>query len=266
MINPFVVAATVFMLCAVLPAAAGDEADCNQFDDFNLSIAGCTRLIESGRLEGENLADTYFHRAFAYQRNNDFDRAIADYSTSIALRPASPTHNLRGMIYLGKSENDRAIADFDRAIELDPNHIPPYCGRGRVLFNQGDFQSAIPSLKRCSDESHNSYSPLWLYVAERRVGQDDTAALNAKAATLLEDEWPRPLFELYLGNQSADKSLASVTASHQRCFAHFFIGEWHLLLGEDDAAVSALRAAVEACPKNERTFASAVAELRRMGK
>ena len=62
------------------PPPQPDETICwrsNAHDALN----ACTRLIDAGR------PDFYFYRAQIYFRNGDYDRAIADLSAFIQLKP-----------------------------------------------------------------------------------------------------------------------------------------------------------------------------------
>jgi rhomboid protease GluP len=49
-----------------------------------------------------------------------------------------------------------------------------------------------------------------------------------------------------------------------KCEAEFYIGEWHLLRGNNADARSALQAAADTCPKGFVEYDGAVAELKRL--
>jgi lipoprotein NlpI len=48
-----------------------------------------------------------------------------------------------------------------------------------------------------------------------------------------------------------------------RCLAHFYVGEWHLLRKEFADATADLKAAVELCSRDVTEYRAAVAELAR---
>jgi len=67
-----------------------------------------------------------------YQRQEKYDRAIADFDQAIKLDPKSAiAFANRGWTYLNKREYDRAIADLDKATALDSNLYAAYTGVGR---------------------------------------------------------------------------------------------------------------------------------------
>ena len=45
----------------------------------------------------------------------DYDKAIADYSSVILLAPAGEVYNARGAAYLKKGDKEKAQADFNTA-------------------------------------------------------------------------------------------------------------------------------------------------------
>ena len=96
--------------------------------------------------------------AFYLKRGGDFsdvhqyDRAIADYTTAIRLKPDyAEAYNDRGFAYYRKGDVERAIADYTRAIELRPNYPKAYNSRGVAYMAHGygaaksvpDFDRAI---------------------------------------------------------------------------------------------------------------------------
>jgi len=91
----------------------------------------------------------YYSRGVAHGRSGDADRAIADYTKAIELKPDRMTvYYNRGVIYHKKGEIDRAIADYTKAIELEPDGSGPYSNRGAAYKAQGDHDAAIRDLTR----------------------------------------------------------------------------------------------------------------------
>src|SRR5262249_19852016 len=76
--------------------------DCSQRDNADLSIQGCTTLIE----QHPRYSIPYRNRADAYLIKGDYDRALADYTKSIEIDPRNPlTFNNRGYVYSSKGES-----------------------------------------------------------------------------------------------------------------------------------------------------------------
>ena len=102
--------------------------------DPDLSIGGCTAMIQSGRETPENLARAFSHRGLAYARKGQDDSAIQDLDQAIRLNPNdAEAFSNRGYAYNGKREYDSAIQDLDQAIRLNPNDANTFSNRGAVL-------------------------------------------------------------------------------------------------------------------------------------
>jgi rhomboid protease GluP len=71
--------------------------------------------------------------------------------------------------------------------------------------------------------------------------------------------------DLFLGRRTVDATLSAASNPPERCEAQFYGGEWKLLQGDRAAAVTALKAAVETCPKTFIEYKGAQAELKRLG-
>jgi tetratricopeptide (TPR) repeat protein len=101
---------------------AGPIDDCNQQEDVDRRLRGCSRLIEEGGSDKEKLAAAYINRGNAYFGKRDYDRAIADYSKVIELNARhTEAYNNRGAAYEKKDDHQRAIADYRKAFSIDPH-------------------------------------------------------------------------------------------------------------------------------------------------
>jgi len=87
-----------FVLAAglIAPALADDRADCRGTGAPEAVIAACTRVIGTGAVQGNQLADLYAARARAYRSQADLDRAIADFDEAIRIDPFSSCEATRG--------------------------------------------------------------------------------------------------------------------------------------------------------------------------
>jgi tetratricopeptide (TPR) repeat protein len=116
--------------CATVPAEA--------------AIPYCTRAIDSGEFEGNELAGIYLNRGLRYDYMGDYDNALDDYDEAIQIDPNfAKAFNNRGGVYFKKKEHDRAIADYDEAIRLDPNYANAFLGRCAVYDAKADYDRAI---------------------------------------------------------------------------------------------------------------------------
>ena len=95
-------------------------------------------------------ADAYLMRGEILSGNQQYDRAIADYTAAIELKPDyAEAYNNRGFAYYLKGEFERAISDYTRAIQLRPNYPKAYNSRG-VVYMQGGYGAAksVPDFDR----------------------------------------------------------------------------------------------------------------------
>ena len=115
----------------------------------DIRIVACTRNIQSGRFTGQNLAIAFTNRGLAYKSKGQWDRAIADFSEAIRLKPDFDTaFNNRGNAYYGKGIFDRAIKDYDEAIHLNPDNGQTFANRGLTYEKKGVPTQSLLDFKR----------------------------------------------------------------------------------------------------------------------
>ena len=103
-------------------AWADAKLDCQQHEDRDRQLNGCTRYIEENQANRRELAVAYFFRAAAYLHKGDKNLAIADLTKVIEHNPKSAAaYGMRGLVQFNRGEYDRVIPDFTKAIELEPN-------------------------------------------------------------------------------------------------------------------------------------------------
>jgi Flp pilus assembly protein TadD len=79
-----------------------------------------------------------------YAAQNQWDRAITEFSQAIDLNPKiARAYSGRGSAYSKRGEYDSAIADFTQSIGLDPNYAPAYIGRGDAYDSKKGYSNAI---------------------------------------------------------------------------------------------------------------------------
>ena len=85
----------LFAAAPAFGASKKDANDCQQADDLDRSIAGCTRILnDRGESQG-NRAVSYHNRGVAWYDKGDSDRAIADHTEAIRLEPSVRCQKLR---------------------------------------------------------------------------------------------------------------------------------------------------------------------------
>ena len=106
------VTSLAFAVLVMVPglAAADDAADCAK-ETGEDAIAACTRRIESGGVNGHELAVMLDHRGLAMRRKGDIDRAIADFDEAIRRAPnfAEPVFRRAVIVFAGADVAASAI-------------------------------------------------------------------------------------------------------------------------------------------------------------
>ena len=82
-------------------------------------------------------------RASLYERQKDWEKAITDWTSLIALKPEASAYEHRGDALVEARAFDRALADFTKAIELDPKDADLLVARARAKRLSGDRAGAL---------------------------------------------------------------------------------------------------------------------------
>lgn len=146
-----------------------------------IAIQACTVLIRND----PNDAKAYSDRGVEYAKIGDYDRAIADYSKAITIRPDFvQAYNNRGVSFLsGKDDPSRAIADYTKAIDLNPRFVYAYLNRSSAYSYIRAYDSALKdftvaiSLNAASNTAF--YSRAKAYEA---LGRKDDAIVDYRQA------------------------------------------------------------------------------------
>ena len=134
--------------------AAGEDdalAQCGGRDP-EVAIKACTVLIETGRLDSENLPRIIAQRANAHANKFDYDRAIKDYNHAIKLRPEFwIAFDGRGLAHANRLNFELAIKDYDQAIKLKPDAAKAYYHRGLAKFGLCDLDGADADIAKARE-------------------------------------------------------------------------------------------------------------------
>jgi tetratricopeptide (TPR) repeat protein len=86
----------------------------------------------------------FYTHAGAALNLKQYNRAIADYSEALRLRPASgaDVYKLRGRAYYRNGDYKHAVADYDEQLKLDPKDVGTLLNRGDALRAMGEFARA----------------------------------------------------------------------------------------------------------------------------
>jgi tetratricopeptide (TPR) repeat protein len=89
-----------------------------------------------------NLTRAYNERGQIYLENGDPQKAIADFSSSIRVKPSLEGYYQRGQAYEALGQHEKAIADYDAAISEFREAPYAYRARAAAKRNAGDREGA----------------------------------------------------------------------------------------------------------------------------
>lgn len=128
-------------------------------ESFKKDVQNSTAIISNVTRKGKRLGQhglnatllmPYFQRALSFERLNQVDRAITDYTTCVTIDPTyAPAFFNRAGLHSANKNYDLAMADLDAAIKIDPSNMVFHENRALVLRLQGKFLEAIEETALC---------------------------------------------------------------------------------------------------------------------
>jgi len=201
------------------------------------TIASYTKLINSERYNGSDLARLYWDRGRQYTALRHFEKANQDLSSAIGLKPAYiNAYLLRASVRATLQKYKGAYLDYARVLELDPNNLNVFKYRGALNFVLGKFADAVNDYKRyLRIKPDDLYRIIWLYLSETYNNRKAKSTIHQYLNGVNLDLWPGAIIKLYVGDitfddlQTAFKTnQLSMTAGHA-CEAYFYLGQYFLL-------------------------------------
>jgi len=98
-----------------------------------------------------NDSAVYYNRGQAYFRKGDYNKAINDFTKSLAIKPHYSTYYNRGLAHWNNGSPKQAIVDYTSAIEMQPSNSNAYCNRGVVYFENRMTEQAISDFNKALD-------------------------------------------------------------------------------------------------------------------
>lgn len=120
----------------------------------------------------DRLPIAYNNRGNYYRENGDTQKAIEDYTKTIALEPTYyRAYGNRGNLYVDQKQYDLALADYTKVLQLKPNSAHAYANRGGIYVEQQQFDNALADFKQALkiDNKHLNtyYKRGFLYLKQK---------------------------------------------------------------------------------------------------
>ena len=138
-------------------------------EKFDIGLAACSRMIDSGRYKDKGLASIDRARASWKEKKRDLDAALADYGVSIRLDPDNvESYDYRADVYQDKGDLDAALQEYDRETKIDPTYAAAYYSRGQIYEKKGDLDKAraeynaalaVPTINRIAQWAQDKRAP-----------------------------------------------------------------------------------------------------------
>ena len=160
--TPLIALTVVTALMASTSAWSGQNEDwcfADQETTPEEALAGCTALIDGGKLSRDKLATAYTTRCVVHTQRKANDLAIADCTQSIAINDKDAgTYAQRGEAYCQKGDIEKCVADFEQAMRLDPDDPSFTYLRGVARADAGDADGGIADLTKAIEKDPGSVS------------------------------------------------------------------------------------------------------------
>jgi lipoprotein NlpI len=147
--------------------------------------------------------------------------------------------------------------------------LPSFFARGNVNFYLARFSAASADYQQSLKlNTAQPYAVIWLHLARKRMGEDDTQDLTQRATKLESTRWPAPVVKFFLGQMTSDQLMAAAASGSpgevkdQHCGAAFYLAEDALLREDRTAATAQFKIARDVCAKTFNEYREAVSELK----
>ncbi|NQV83720.1 MAG: tetratricopeptide repeat protein [Rhodospirillales bacterium] len=237
---------------------------------FERAIEEYTQAI----LARPNFAPAHFGRGWSHEGKGNHDAAIRNFTRAVELDPRfTDAFFARAWAYEQSGSSGRAIDDYSRVIDLAPNHPAALFSRGFLAFYQDRMDSAADDFATVYEVAQGGlrdYALIWRYLSEVRGGADMVKSMTAFEGKGDRETWPGILVSLFSGAVQPGDAL--VTARHDNpktqreneCIAYFFIGQLHLIQGDQPGAIEFFRKTIATGASQLRQYAAAKIELKRL--
>ena len=121
-------------------------------EDFHNALKHSNKAIGLTKNDEQLLSKIYVTRGATYQKMNETQKALNDYSKALKINSHNPNVFVyRGYLYYKEEEYKEAIEDFEKVLELDPNNHYAHYNIGMSRFKQGDKLKACDAFHKACE-------------------------------------------------------------------------------------------------------------------
>jgi tetratricopeptide (TPR) repeat protein len=246
--------------------AAGFE-DCFSQDDLDRIVKGCTQVIKDKSSSPDDRAQAYVNRGGVYGRRDECDKAIADYTKAIEIKPnLASAYNNRAYCYSTQDKRDLALADYNKAIELDPNDPFYYRNRASFYMEEKKYDLAIADYSKSIDIDPKVAAT---YAGRAEAHKADTNLAIADYTKAIELDPKNPDYYssrgiLYHVEDNPEAAIADFTKAigmqeeDESGSDYWFRGQAYMDVGQYDAAIADLTKSLDGLGEDMADFAPLV--------
>ncbi|MBL8153550.1 MAG: tetratricopeptide repeat protein [Anaerolineae bacterium] len=182
-----------------------------QLNDYDKALADLTSSLTLPQPSPDFTVRAYSVRAFIYQELADLDAALKDLNAAVAASPEQADgYYWRGQFYLEQNQIDEALADFSKVIEYAPDTVDAYAYRGAIYLQREDYAAATADYTQLIELTPDD-ARVYFQRALAYIGQEQWAEALADLdeAIAIQDNVP----ELYLQRARVNSELGNTAPS-----------------------------------------------------
>jgi tetratricopeptide (TPR) repeat protein len=143
------------------------------FTAFLLCLCGCAKNPENAEAR-INQGDESFAA-------KDYDKAVANYTAAIGVKPEADTFQKRAKAYAAKGQHEQAINDFHQVLDRDQESAEAWVGLGISSIETKDFtvaEAAFQKALRLKPDYTQAY--YWRAMLSKAEDKKDNAIADFK--------------------------------------------------------------------------------------
>jgi len=137
----------------------------------------------------ESLEVPFFNRGVAHEENGNFEQAIRDYTTVLAINAKSrKSLHRRGLTYSKMNMNEEAVQDYNAALQLAPDDAELYYLRANSYVKLGNYQKALDDYSMAIHLGRDTRSHYYMMrgLVFKLMGKHPESHADLKRAKILE--------------------------------------------------------------------------------